>query len=807
MTNNVQGRTIIYSNHRIDLNNRGETLSFYLTNNYHMLGREPQYSPPIGLEVPGDWVVVSRCQACFHKVGNDYYIYDGDGKNPSSNRLSIKNKLISVKDGYQLKDGDEIKIGQNPQNWVTITYVSLKSDDTGTPPKQRSISLKNRSIILGRSSDAALKLDAPTVSRCHATIDTDNQGRYILYDHSTNGVFVNRQKVTASTLLSSGAIIQIGPYTFVLQGDELVLFDEGENIRIDAKNLERVVKIKNNKQEIKLLNDISLAVEPGQFVAIVGGSGSGKSTLLKTLLGIEKTTRGTVYLNGTDIIKNYNIYRNFIGYVPQNDIVHTNLTVQEVLYYAAKLRLSSDINVQDIIRSTLREIELYEHQTKLVKNLSGGQLKRVSIGVELLADPKLLFLDEPTSGLDPGLDKKMMKLLRRLADEGRTIILVTHATTNIQLCDRLVFLGLGGNLCYFGPPNKATEFFQINSGEFADIYMKLETKDAVIKEVEIFRTSAYKKEYIDNRIIEISYEQNVFSKKVRRAFTQQLFILIQRYTRLILRDRVYLIFSFLASVGIALLNLVIEKKGFFNEKSYDNASLARQVLFIFTCASIWTGFSSSLQEIVKESAIYLRERLVNLGLLAYLCSKLVTLGGLALLQTLLISIIIFISFDPPLVSLIMSCSSPESCTSNPFPWWSGIFTTTFLTILTSISLGLMVSASVKNSTQANSALPLLLLPQIIFAGVLFNIEKNPIGRCISWMMISHWSVSAYGILADVNNLIPPDTKNQSNIPFQPLDMFNPKSENLEKSWVFLLLHAIVYLLITFWLQKRKDIFK
>jgi ABC transport system ATP-binding/permease protein len=815
MTNQPKPQTVIATNPRIEVRNQGQVLSFNLTAANHTLGRDPQSNPPEGMKIPEDWFVVSRFQACFRKSGKNYFIYDGDGEKPSTNRLFINNKLITPKDGYCLQNGDEIKVGQNPQNWVTIVYFDPNSQATNFTPKSSSIYLKNKTITIGRDPGADLELDAPTISRRHATIELDPQGRYMLKDRSTNGIFVNRQKVDSTAILENGSIVQIGPYTFVLQGDELALVDRGSDIRLDAKNIVLTVKDKN-KQKIRLLNDISLAIEPGQLVALVGGSGAGKSTLMKSLLGIEPKIEGTVYLNGDNLKTNFNIYRTLIGYVPQQDIVHTNLRVREVLYYAAKLRLPPDINVQQVVDKTLQQIELVERQNNLVKNLSGGQLKRVSIGVELLADPKLFFLDEPTSGLDPGLDKKMMQLLRKLANEGRTIVLVTHATTNITLCDRIVFLGLGGNLCYFGPPDRTAEFFQIDRGDFADIYIQLETKEAVADESERYRNSEYKKEYIDDRLSEITQEKNFTPKPVQASFLRQLIILVQRYIQLILRDPVYLALALItAPIGVALMTLALKDNEFLLKAlrsigedkpitiNTERAGLARRVLFIFTSASLWVGFASSLQEIVKESAIYLRERLVNLGLFAYLGSKVLTLSGLAIIQSLLIALVAIVCFKSPEVQL--TNFNPES----PFisiPWFVGVFITTFFTIIASSSLGLMVSASVKNSTQANSALPLLLLPQIIFAGILFDVEKGgAISKYISYLMVSRWSVAAYGSLASINDLIPVDESLSKTL--YKLQMFESSAANITLSWCVLLIHACVYLLITFWLQKCKDILK
>jgi ABC transport system ATP-binding/permease protein len=469
----------VFNTPRIEMYWQGNVVAFDLSQSEHELGREPPQPSPVGLVVPIKWELVSRHQATLRRVGNDYQIYDGDGRNPSSNRLFINNRLITPHEGYRLQAYDELRIGQDPQNYATIVYLDPVKVRAGTAPVKTGMSLvPQQTVTIGRSEDNDFVLDAPTVSRYHASVQRMASGLYLLHNYSPNGVFVDRQQVTKTTPMVMGSVLQIGPYTFVLQNDALEIVDRGNNIRLDVDRITKVIK--KNSQRLCLLDNINLAIEPGQFVAIVGGSGTGKSTLLKTLLGITQPTNGMVYLNGDNLVNNFNIYRNSIGYVPQSDIVHTHLTVREVLTYAAQMRLPPDTDVRATLAKTLAQIELVPSQDSLVKNLSGGQLKRVSMGVELLAEPKLFFLDEPTSGLDPGLDKKMMELLRRLADRGQTVVLVTHATSNIMLCDRVAFMGLGGQLCYFGPPADATEFFEVPSLDFADIYIQLETQAAQI---------------------------------------------------------------------------------------------------------------------------------------------------------------------------------------------------------------------------------------------------------------------------------------------------------------------------------------
>jgi energy-coupling factor transporter ATP-binding protein EcfA2 len=472
--------------------------------------------------------------------------------------------------------------------------------------------------------------------------------------------------------------------------------------------------------------------------------------------------------------------------------------VGEVLYYASKLRLPPDLNCQEVIEKTLQQVELLERRNTLVKDLSGGQLKRVSIAVELLANPKLFFLDEPTSGLDPGLDKKMMELLAKLAKEGRTILLVTHATNNINLCDQLVFLGQGGNLCYFGSPGEALNFFSLPQGDFADIYIHLETREKVEQECQRFQQSDYYKNNIEARIGKIFQQNHSRPQQVQQSFWTQLQVLCQRYSKLIIRDQFSLILYLLtAPIGIFLMVMILRDKdplflgdNATREDAIESATLALKTLFVFTCAELWVGFACSLQEIVKESAIYQRERLVNLGLLPYLFSKILVLAALAFLQTIVITCVIFWGFTDP---------QPELMT-----WLIGCFITTFLTIFAAINLGLLISAGVSNITQANSALPLILIPQIIFAGVLFNLEG--LGKYLSWLMISRWSIGAYGVLVEVEDMIAQAKSLKIPLPFEDTNqVYQLSINNLLLNWGVLILHSLIYFLLTYWLQKRKDI--
>jgi ABC transport system ATP-binding/permease protein len=769
----------------LQINNQGQIIKLDLTQQQHILGRDPQLAD---LAVPENWQIISRLQAILRRDGQDYYIFDGDGQTPSSNRLYINRSLITPQSGYRLTSGMQLNVGLDPQTFIQITYINPNTKPINTTGV-KSAPLDSATVIIGRDSSATLQLDSPTISRCHATIDRNPAGQYILQDRSTNGVFINGQRVQHPTIVAEGAIITISPFTLTIRNSRLEILDRGNQIRLDVTHLTLAT---NNKTR---LDNLSFSLEPGQFIALVGGSGAGKSTLMRTLLGIEAPTSGSVYINGTDLRQNFNIYRNQIGYVPQDDIIHQDLSVEEVLTYAAQLRLPADADIAKVIEQALTDIKMTQRRTALIKELSGGQRKRVSIGVELLANPKLFFLDEPTSGLDPGLDKQMMELLRDLAHNGgRTIILVTHATNNITQCDRIVFLGAGGKLCYFGSPAESLNFFNVN--DFADIYIQLEEIPAIDQCVHRYRESPYFQKYIGATTSSINPPNIQSSPTIKQANPiTQWGILTKRYFNLIIRDKVNLALALAtAPAGISLINFALrDKDPFILGSKIDNglSGLALQVLFVFTCASLWVGLSSSIQEVVKEAAIYLRERLVNLRILSYIASKVAVLSILAICQTSLIFLTITIGFK----------SNP----SDLINFGLGMAITTFLTLTASFSLGLLVSAAAANNSQANSMLPLLLLPQIIFSGVLFKLEGA--GEWLSWAMLSRWSIGAYGTIINVNSLVPKALQTDliKDLPFPTGLAYKQTFTNLTSSWIILIIHISTYLIITSFLQKRKDI--
>ncbi|MEM1392519.1 MAG: ATP-binding cassette domain-containing protein [Cyanobacteria bacterium P01_H01_bin.150] len=808
MTHNFYEPTVASPQPHLKLNYRGQTLLLYLEKDEHRFGRGPEWAD---LDVPVDWDVVSRKQAILKKEGKGYRIFDGDGTKASRNGIYFNGNRVD-KPGCLLKDGLQFEIGQSVHNRIQLTYFHPSDTPIVIPDNRRLVfkGLKQSPIQLGRGMKpndySSMQLDAPTVSRIHATLLPDGQGGHFLQDSSSNGTFVNGERILKRVKLTNGSKIQIGPFSLIYTKEYLELLNNGSQIRLDVQELRRIVKVKGGAQKA-ILDDVSLVIETGQLVALVGGSGAGKSTLMKSLLGIAPVTSGSVYLNGDNLRRNWAVYRSQIGYVPQDDIVHPDLRVEEVLAYACRLRLPPDTNVKAVVERTLEQIKLTHVRTNFIRNLSGGQRKRVSIGVELLADPKLFFLDEPTSGLDPGLDKEMMRLLRELADQGRTVVLVTHATANIEICDRITFMGRGGKLCYYGPPGEALNYFEMPSNElkyFSDIYIKLDQGGSPEKVVQIvdfwaqkYQNSHYFQKYVGNLLKPGKDTKKKADAKINTGISpfKQLILLSQRYLQLVVRDTASWVFALISGpIAIALAAWTLRDEtplSKLDPPKITQGPQALSVLFIFACIGIWVGLSSSVGEIVKESAIYARERLINLGLVPYLGSKVLIRIGLIFLQTLLIVMTVVIGFKSPEYNLM--------------PWSVGLGITTFLTLLASVSLSLMISAAVKNENEANSILPLIMIPQIILSGVQFKLEG--LSAKLGWLTISRWSMGAYGTLVDINAMAPTATPGGPSLEdvFSASEVYNSNFDNLVLNWGILSVHTLVYLIIALVLLKRKDI--
>ncbi|MFN4280580.1 ATP-binding cassette domain-containing protein [Thermosynechococcus sp.] len=804
----------------LTLESQGKTLTYTLTQPEHRLGRDRQWAD---LVVPDDplWAVISGRHAVFRQQGATYYLWDGDGhQRRSTNGTFYNHCRIGIEEGFALGETLRLEIGQDPKNKVQL-LVQIQFSETATPPplpQQRRLvlkTLKEWPLTLGRAASHSYQhwqLEAPTVSLRHASIDRTAAGLYVLRDlNSSNGTYVNDKLLKAPHTLRNGDQIRLGPFVLLYRHETLELTDQGSHIRLDAWGLQRWVKTPTGDRP--LLHEVALVAEPKQLIGIVGGSGTGKSTLLRVLMGLDPLQEGQVRLNGLNLHHNLATYRPQIGYVPQDDIVHPRLTVAEVLHYAAQLRLPADTDAQNrraAVQCVLEQVQLTGTEHQLVVSLSGGQRKRVSIAIELLANPKLFFLDEPTSGLDPGLDFLLMQLLRQLADQERTIVLVTHATSYVHLCDRLLVLGAGGRLCYFGPPNEARYFFSPTGDRpldsIAEIYTLL-TPERSAEWSQKFRQSPDYRRYLANHLslgetsestsvlgTERRFPPEVLPQRPAPPHLYQWQVLCRRQWQLLWRDRLSLALN-LISVPVALLltRFAVDRSPFVPQDPPGllQAAQTLRILFVLTCACLWVGLSGWAQALVTEVAIYRRERFANLSLWAYMAAKLTLGKGIALGQTLLITLVAVLAFGLPKGALL--------------PWPVGFGLTTFLTLVAGLCLGLLISAAVTNNDQASKILPPLLLPQIIFAGVLFKLRGA--ATALAWLTIGRWAMGAYGALIDVNGMVPPPLDfglfEPPPQPFDPTPVYAPTWGNLLLNWGMLVFHSLIYVGVATYLQGRK----
>ncbi len=316
--------------------------------------------------------------------------------------------------------------------------------------------LPTKVLRIGRASDNDVVVADLSVSRYHAELRKIGRGYEIVDLASHNGTFVNGQWVSAAPVTERD-IISIGPATFRLVGDELQQFIDTGDISLAARDL--TVRLSSGKV---LLDHVSFPLGERCLLGVIGPSGAGKSTLLGALTGGRPATEGSVLYDNRDLYTYYAELRHRIGLVPQDNILHTQLSARRALGYAAELRFPRDTSKAERKRridEVLQELSLTKHAETRTAAMSGGQQKRVNVALELLTKPSLLFLDEPTSGLDPGLDKSVMEMMADLAHDGRTIIVVTHSVANLNLCDRLLVLVPGGKVAYFGPPEDGLRYF------------------------------------------------------------------------------------------------------------------------------------------------------------------------------------------------------------------------------------------------------------------------------------------------------------------------------------------------------------
>ncbi|REK87395.1 FHA domain-containing protein [Streptomyces inhibens] len=593
-----------------------------------------------------------------------------------------------------------------------------------------------RTTRIGRASDNDLVVDDLSVSRRHAELRAGPEGFEIVDLGSHNGTYVNGRPVDRAPMIP-GDIVGIGHSAFALVGDELQEFIDTGEVSLDVQDL--AVRVDHGNKT--LLDRVSFPVGEKSLLAVVGPSGAGKSTLLNALTGLRPADEGSVLYDGRDLYRDYAELRQRIGLVPQDDILHLQLTVRRALGYAAELRFPEDTakaERQARVDEVIHELGLDQRVDQPIHSLSGGQRKRVSVALELLTKPSLLFLDEPTSGLDPGMDRSVMHMLRGLADDGRTVIVVTHSVLSLDVCDRLLVLAPGGTIAYYGPPQDALPYFGFT--QWPEAFEAFENDKGRDWAGE-YRASPLHRRYIamDSHQPPHAPEppQGPVAAPKAQSWGAQLHTLVRRYAAALTADRTFLVI-------MVALPFVMGAMAHALAGSSLTGDTALNALLILCVGAVLTGAANAVRELVKERTIYQRERAVGLSRSAYLMSKVLVLGLITIVQAVVLTMVGLTGVKlnapggkgvlmPPLIEITLAVA---------------------LLAFTAMMLGLLVSALVRKEEVTMPLLVLLAIVQVVFCGALLQLHGTPGLEQLAWLVPSRWGLGAMAGTIDLHRLVP-----------------------------------------------------
>jgi len=602
---------------------------------------------------------------------------------------------IRIDEPTVLQPGDELALGPVVLRFSLLTDARSERaaavDERDAPPEMLVLGAPaerveiTSELTVGREDGCDVVLRDASVSRRHARFSVLPNGGCSVTDlQSAGGSFINGHRFDEHEF-TVGDRLQIGPFVFQFDGRALfrVANSQGGAVRATGLHMrvtERSVldRLTGRARTQTILDNVSLSVPPSRFFGLLGPSGAGKSSLLAVLAGLRKPDGGFVLVDGADVYANPEPPE--FGFVPQDDIVHLELTVRQALHFAARLRLAANTPPHEIDRllsQTMHQLGLSARAELPIWRLSGGQRKRVSVAVELLARPSILFLDEPTSGLDPATEFQLMSLLRDLADTGCTVIATTHVVENAYLIDQLVIL-VGGCLAFQGSAAEVREYFHVP--KLTDLYDQL-----------VQRTPAEWQSAFEERQAKALQADSAAPAVLKSAASN---LPARTFPLPILLARQWAIFrsdwrNFLPLLGQPLIigALVCWVS--------DEREL---VMFFAYLSTLYFGCSNAAPELVKEIAIYRRERLVGVGTHPYLGSKVAFISALTILQAFLLYIVLVFGEGGPDGSVLLQLAALTG------------------TALAAVGIGCAISAVARNVTQAVSIVPVVLIPMIIFSG-------------------------------------------------------------------------------------------
>ncbi|WP_344990134.1 ATP-binding cassette domain-containing protein, partial [Tsukamurella soli] len=587
-------------------------------------------------------------------------------------------------------------------------------------------------VSIGRTPENDLVVPDMLVSRHHARLLTTPAGVVIEDLHSANGTQVNGRRIGSPTKLSEGDLVTLGNSDLVLR--EGVLQRPQPQALAGAGLMVRALGLTVDGDKT-LLRGVELNAAPGTLTAIIGPSGAGKSTVARVVAGAASPTVGLVEFEGRDVHRDFDAMRSRIGMVPQDDVLHRQLTVRQALRYAAELRLPPDMSKADrdlVIDGVLDELQLTEHADTRVDKLSGGQRKRASVAMELLTGPSLLILDEPTSGLDPALDKQVMQTLRNLANAGRVVVVVTHSLTHLDMCDQVLLLAPGGRTAYCGTP--AGVRTAMGTSDWAEIF------DYVAKQPEA-AAQRYQAANPPTQAQPAIAPHGTPLPAPKTSWVRQLSVVARRQFRLILADRGYLAFLALLPFVLGGITLIVPATNGLRKAPSDSTSGPMIILVLLVIGACFMGAALTARDLVGERPIYRREHAVGLRPGAYLTAKTLVYFVAAVVQAAVMVGIAIAGIKQPEIQGDVISSAPVE-----------LLVAICVLACVSTLVGLLISALARSNEQIMPMLVVVVMLQLVMSGGLFGIAGRMVLEQVSWIFPSRWGFAAIASTVDLQHV-------------------------------------------------------
>ncbi|MFA7265609.1 MAG: FHA domain-containing protein [Candidatus Nanopelagicales bacterium] len=599
-----------------------------------------------------------------------------------------------------------------------------------------------QAVVLGRGADSDIVLADPLVSRSHCRVVQTAAALVVTDLQSSHGTYINGSRIVES-VLSPGDTLTVGNTDIDVDGSSQLV------VRSDATRTGLVIRDLSYEtpEGKRLISDINLNAPRGSLIGVIGPSGAGKSTLMNVITGLRQPTQGTASFEGHDIHGAYTFMKTRIGFVPQEDLIHRQLSARQALGFAADLRFSPDVSRAERdarVNEVVDLLGLREHEKTPIEKLSGGQRKRASIGLELLTEPALLVLDEPTSGLDPNTARDLMRTLRALADAGHTVVVVSHAPADLDECDLVVLLAAGGLLAGVGSPDLVLS--QFNTDDWRDVYRDVSSEGG--------DPAAAHARYAQAAVgVAVSdpppppRQAPAIDAASGSLRPKQLGTLVRRQFRLLTADRGYLIFLLLLPIALGALALIVPGSDGFAPSVVDPVSKeVPQILVVLICGASFAGLALSIRDLVGERRIFERERAVGLRPTAYLASKVAVFAVVGVVQAVALTGVVLVGKSGPTEPLVLPNASLE------------LFCAVLFTLWCSCALGLMLSSLVRSNEQVMPVLVLVIMVQLVFSGGMIQITGRPVLSQISFLFPSRWGYSAASATTDLHRLAPAVTR-------------------------------------------------